>query len=168
MKKAGVNELADSLDFHTFLFRCGWMARNLHTAFDYIFNNEKKDSACGKVLAGWKLVGSNGERYGGNPCKTRMNHEPAMFDLFVINLFFGHKDLKSDVQKVLCTSVLLFHDELNTIIMKEPKGKYSNWEMHPFNERMLKALHESGKFVQTLILSLSTVLINCILFQGQQ
>ena len=108
MKKAGVNELVDSLDFHTFLFRCGWMVRNLHTAFDYIFNNEKKDSVCGKVLAGWKLVGSNGERHGGNPCKSRMNHEPAMFDLFVTNLFFGHKDLKSDVQKILCTSVLQF------------------------------------------------------------
>ena len=42
-KKASVNDLADHLQFHTFLFRCGWMARNLHTAFDYIFNTTLDD-----------------------------------------------------------------------------------------------------------------------------
>ena len=71
MKKAGINELADNLDFHAFLFRCGWMVSNMHTTFDYIFNNEKKDSACGKVVAGWKLVGSNYERHGGQHSKKK-------------------------------------------------------------------------------------------------
>ena len=70
-KKAGANELADHLEFHTFVFRCGWMARNLHTAFDYIYNTQKKDSACARVLAGWKIVASNGERLRGYPSITK-------------------------------------------------------------------------------------------------
>ena len=146
-KKSGVNDLADHLQFHTFLFRCGWMARNLHTAFDYIFNNERKDVACGKVLAGWTLVGSNGERHGGCPPKTNMNHKPDVFDLFVKNLFFPHKKhLRNDnVDKILCTFVLLNHDEFNRILQEEPKGKFHDWKSHPFNLKLLSALADSGK-----------------------
>ena len=49
-KKTGVNTLVDDIQFHTFLLRCGWMAQNVNTIFAYVFNNEKKDSACVKVL----------------------------------------------------------------------------------------------------------------------
>ena len=138
------------------------MVRNLHTNFDYMFNNEKKDSACGKVLAGWKLVGSNGERHGGQHSKTTMNHEPLLFNLFVKNLFFSHQDnLNDEVKKLLCVSVLLYHDEFNGIIMKEPNGKYLDWKTHPFNQRMLKALLDSGKFVLNYFFNCLVGSMNC-------
>ena len=145
MKKAGVNELADHLDFHTFLFCCGWMARNLHTAFDYIFNNEKKDSACGKVLAGWLMVDSNGKRRGGYPSKTQMDHESDKFDSFVCFLLFKDSTLNTEVAGILATTVLLFHDEFNSIIGNEPNGKWKQWQNHPFNQKILKAMSEAGE-----------------------
>ena len=51
-KKRAVNKLAEALEIQVFSFRCGWMVRNMHSAFDYIFNTIKKDAKCGKVLAG--------------------------------------------------------------------------------------------------------------------
>ena len=145
MKKAGVNELADHLDFHTFLFRRGWMARNIHTAFDYIFNNEKKDSACGKVLAGWLMVDSNGNiRGGGYPAKTKMDHEPNKFYSFVDFLFYKDKHLATEVKRVISTGILLFHDEFNSTVQNEPNNKWTQWQQHPFNQRVLKAMSEAG------------------------
>lgn len=35
------------------VFRAGWLAKNLHSAFDYIFNSMLKDEKCGKGLADW-------------------------------------------------------------------------------------------------------------------
>ena len=54
-RKLGVNKLSDksSLPFHMIVFRAGWLAKNLHSAFDYIFNSMLKDEKCGKGLADW-------------------------------------------------------------------------------------------------------------------
>ena len=46
-KKRAVNKLAESLEIQIFSFRCGWMVRNWHSAFDYLFGTNKKD---GKFL----------------------------------------------------------------------------------------------------------------------
>ena len=42
-KKRAVNKLAEVLEIQIFSFRCGWMVRNMHSAFDYIFSTIKKD-----------------------------------------------------------------------------------------------------------------------------
>ena len=42
-KKGAVNELAEQLDIQYFAFRCGWLVKSFHSAFDYILNTEKKD-----------------------------------------------------------------------------------------------------------------------------
>ena len=57
-RKKGVNALSDifNLPFQTLIFRCGWAAKNIHSAFDYIFNSMEKDDACAHALADWKEV----------------------------------------------------------------------------------------------------------------
>ena len=53
-RKLGINILSDdsSLPFQTIVFRAGWAVKNLHSAFDYIFNSHQKDDSCAHVLAG--------------------------------------------------------------------------------------------------------------------
>ena len=41
-KKRAVNMLVESLELQIFSFRCGWLVRSCHSAFDYIFNSAKK------------------------------------------------------------------------------------------------------------------------------
>ena len=65
-KKSGVNMLADHLNIQVFVFRAGWMVKNVHSAFDYIFNSTKKDTTCAKVLAHW-LVKVDDQYVGGIP-----------------------------------------------------------------------------------------------------
>ena len=59
-RKKSANVLSDlfNLPFHVLIFRCGWAAKNIHSAFDYIFNLVSKDEACGHALAGWKEMGN--------------------------------------------------------------------------------------------------------------
>ena len=59
-RKKSTNHLSDlfNLPFHVLIFRCGWAAKNIHSAFDYVFNSSAKDEACGHALAGWKDVSS--------------------------------------------------------------------------------------------------------------
>ena len=104
----------------------------------------KKDSACGKVLAGWLMVDSNGNRRGGYPTKTKMDHEPNKFYSSVDFLFYKDKYLATEVKCVISTGILLFHDEFNSIVRNEPRNKWTRWEDHPFNQRVLKAMSEAG------------------------
>ena len=83
--------LADDsgLPFHTIVFRAGWLAKNLHTAFDYIFNSVKKDDSCGHVQGGWteKL---DGEYLGGiSPDFGSIKTEVEKAKNFVKLLFFS-------------------------------------------------------------------------------
>ena len=42
-RKKAANTMSDFLDFHIWSFRMGWMVRNMHSAFDYLFNSASKD-----------------------------------------------------------------------------------------------------------------------------
>ena len=42
-KKGAVNELSEKLEVQYFAFRCGWLVKSFHSAFDYIVNTQKKD-----------------------------------------------------------------------------------------------------------------------------
>ena len=54
-RKKAANDMSDNADlpFHHLVFCYGWIVNNLHTAFDYIFNSDRKDRVAAKVLAGW-------------------------------------------------------------------------------------------------------------------
>ena len=43
-RKLGINVLSNvsALPFQVIVFRAGWMVKNLHSAFDYIFNSKKR------------------------------------------------------------------------------------------------------------------------------
>ena len=76
-----------------------------------------------------------------------MNHKPDVYNLFVKNLFFSHKKhlVNANVGKILCTCILLHHDEFNKILEEEPKGKFRDLMSHPFNQKLMSALADSGK-----------------------
>ena len=143
-KKAAVNTLAENLNFQTFVFRCGWMVRNFHSAFDYIFNSTRKDLQCGKTLAGWHRLGVYGDKVlGGFPPHFKDGGDN--FELFCQNLLGVHEHLSNDVRNMLVSSILRWHDVFNKLISREINGKLEDVNTHPFNDKILKALDDSGE-----------------------
>ena len=88
-RKLGINVLSNvsSLPFQTIVFRAGWMVKNLHSAFDYIFNSLKKDDDCAHVLAGWMNQSDNKFQGGYSPRFEAIKTEPQQALLFLRALF---------------------------------------------------------------------------------
>ena len=143
-KKKGVNVLADDsgLPFHTIVFRAGWLAKNLHTAFDYIFNSVKKDDSCGHVQGGWteKL---DGEYLGGiSPDFGSIKTEVDKAKNFVKLLFFSQAEFVDlSVLCLLFASILRFWPDLLMLLSKEPANKFKN-EHHPVVMKMKLTMQE--------------------------
>ena len=152
-RKLGVNVMADdgNLQFHSLVFRSGWQVKNMHSAFDYIFNTHRKDNFCAKVLAEWTTK-INGEYSGGIPPTTddiKTNTELVLD--FIGHLFIKQPQVVLEVRKLLVGSILRWHDEFNELLDLEPSNKYERKNNHPFVERLEKALTDSG--VTTTILT---------------
>ena len=64
LKRYAVALLQENLSPHTFVRRCGFIAKNIHTMFDYFFNSDKQDVTCALTLAGW-VHSVNGKVQGG-------------------------------------------------------------------------------------------------------
>ena len=43
------------------VFRAGWVMRNAHTVFDYLFGNSLSDQRCARVLSGWSVPDHSGQ-----------------------------------------------------------------------------------------------------------
>ena len=143
-KKKGVNVLADdsALPFHTIVFHAGWLAKNLHTAFDYIFNSVKKDDSCGHVQGGWTEK-IDGEYIGGiSPDFGSIKTEIEKAKNFVKLLFFSQANfVDSSVLYLLFASILRFWPEFLMLLSKEPTNKFEN-ENHPVVMKMKLTMQE--------------------------
>jgi hypothetical protein len=53
LKRNAVQMLQEFLPAHSFIARCGFLAKNIHTMFDYFFNSQNQDHKSAQVLAGW-------------------------------------------------------------------------------------------------------------------
>ena len=137
------------MQLHQLCFRCGWATKNLHSAFDYIFNSFEKDNHCGKVLSGWtKKV--NGKVAGGYP--------PTADDIITnrdtlhkfIKCLYGHQKFiqRNELKDLLVGIILRFEDDLKYDLLHHPENKYEhNLNLHPFIAELEKAKNGSGKFV---------------------
>ena len=129
-KKRTVNKLSEALEIQVFSFRCGWMVRNMHSAFDYIFNTIKKDAKCGKVLAGW-LANSAGEYLGGYPPTVDMiHHKKTDFIKFAEKLFIGDEHTNNHVKVFLVCSLVFYYEDMVQVIKQCPNKKYDNIKKH--------------------------------------
>ena len=121
-KKSAVNTMADDLEIQIFSFRAGWQARNFHSAFDYIFNNKKKDAVCGKVLAGWPK-----QPYGSNntvayaPNAESIVTRKEKFQIFARELFNGVRGLNLEIKLFLTATIFRWYDEFNRDVEDDPK-----------------------------------------------
>ena len=86
-KRFSVNELQEQLPPHSFVARCGWIARNMHTMFEYFFNSRTQDLQSALVLGGW--VNRIGNDIQGGVPHTREHLSTAQEKLtpFIMALF---------------------------------------------------------------------------------
>ena len=129
-KKTSVNQLADSLEIQTFVFRAGWMVRNVHSAFDYIFNNKKKDRLSGKVLAGWTHLKDNDLVTAYPPSLESVKTEKTLLDKFCKHLFIEDNYISNKVKTLLTASILHGYKEFVCIVMADPKRRWITQD-HP-------------------------------------
>ena len=105
-KKTAVNQLGDSLEIQTFVFRAGWLVRNVHSAFDYIFNNKKKDRISGKVLAGWTHLKESDMITAYPPCLEAVKTEKELLNKFSVRLFDDDTQISNQVKRLLKAAIL--------------------------------------------------------------
>ena len=87
LKRCAVSILQENLPAHSFVDRCGWVAKNIHTMFEYFFNSEEQDANSSKVLCGW-CIKHQGKVLGGiPPRKDHITDSPRKVDDFVKSLF---------------------------------------------------------------------------------
>ena len=143
-KKSSVNKLADNLNIQIFVFRAGWMVKNMHTAFDYIVNTKKKDELCGKVIANWLM--KMGDDYVGGvpPSGESIIHKKESYQPFVDELFASQSKLDGDFKKMLTASILRWYEDLVSLVKEEPLGRFKEHYKHPFVARILKAAGDVG------------------------
>ena len=53
LKRHAVEKLQEHLSPHTFVDRCGFIVKNLHTMFDYFQNSAHQDEKSALILANW-------------------------------------------------------------------------------------------------------------------
>ena len=126
-RKLAVNVLSNisSLPFHVIVFRAGWIVKNLHSAFDYIFNSDHKDDSCAHVLAGWLEAMDSVFQGGFTPCFDSIKTEPEKAKMFLNFLFLKQKDyVNEEVLKLLLASILRFYQECEELLSVEPNNKF--------------------------------------------
>ena len=128
-RKLGVNVLSNisSLPFHVIVFRAGWVVKNLHSAFDYIFNSQHKDDSCAHALAGWLQNSDNVFLGGFTPSfeAIKTEHNKAM--MFVQVLFFNQRECVDEkLINLLFASILRFYQDFESLLYLEPNERYAS------------------------------------------
>ena len=126
-RKLYVNALShiSSLPFHVIVFRAGWIVKNLHSAFDYIFNSAHKDDSCNHALAGWLETMDSVFQGGYTPTFESIKTEPEKAQMFLNFLFFKQKDfVDEEVLKLLLASILRFYADFEELLSAEPNKKF--------------------------------------------
>jgi hypothetical protein len=107
-KRLAVQELQEYLPPHAFVGRCGWVVKNIHTLYDYMFNSKRQDANAGKTLQGW-IFSVGGEVLGGLPPDiNNIRTSPAKVSLFVNALFRESVYLVFQVIYLYCFESIIF------------------------------------------------------------
>ena len=148
---AGVNALSEdgNLQFHQLVFRCGWATKNIHTAFDYIFNSENKDSVCGKILSKWNQPNHQGEILGGCPPDVAdIKSEVETMKTFLDEIFIHQVHMKdNNVKNLLVGSILLWENDFKEILEKRNNPLKANLTSHLYMATIEKTKRDIGEFL---------------------
>lgn len=117
--------------------------KNIHSAFDYIFNTHKKEKFCTKVLSRWtkKINGEYSDRI--SPTTDHIKTNTELVPVFIGNIFINQPEVVLEVRKLLVGYILRWHGDFNELLDLDPLNKYKEKNNHPFVERLEKALNDS-------------------------
>ena len=124
-RKYTINLLAEmsGMEPHKIAFRVGMTTQNVHTFFDYVFNNSNFDKETGKKISGWSHA-FDGKLFGGYPASLDdIKTDRSMIKPFLRCIFGHHDNLDDDIKEMLFASVLRFYKELVTFVRNEPLGE---------------------------------------------
>ena len=124
------------------VFRAGWLAKKLHSAFDYIFNSMLKDEKCGKGLADWDEEDGLKHEGGYSPNFYAIATEVEKAEMFVDMLFFRQqKHVSKEVCRILFASLLRFYEDFENVLENEPTGKFEH-NVHPLTAEITKSMQD--------------------------
>lgn len=145
IKKNAVNFLSENSEFQVFVFSCGWMVKNIHSAFDYIFQSMKKDNICGKLKASWIRL-MDGTIVGGYPPnKDGISHKKYLFEKFANTLFDHENHYNNEIKEFLTCNVLRWLPELKQIMRECPSEDFDIDE-HIFLRNFRESMFEEVVF----------------------
>jgi hypothetical protein len=124
------------------VFRCGWMAKAMHTIFDYLDKSPNADRKCARASAGWPISEhANGNDQAGRPPRIaalgfvsddperdNFPHYGAAFNL-VGKLFHRYVDAELidwDMANYLFSVILLNFRSFISDLTKHPQKKYGD------------------------------------------
>ena len=123
------------------VFRLGWLLKNAHSAFDYVFNSKIKDVASGRVLGGW----NQDKKHGGiAPTYGDIKTEKKLAETFMTYLFGQNKELSKHVIHLVFGSFLRFYDQFLELLQYEPNNKFEGDDVnqHIFVRKVNDALRD--------------------------
>lgn len=87
LKRSSVSELQENLPAHSFVARCGFVVKNIHTIFEYFFNSKSQDMQSALVLGGWMFNVGGSIQGGIPPEKSSIVTAPDKLQPFISTLF---------------------------------------------------------------------------------
>ena len=109
---------------HKIAFSVGMATQNIHTFFDYVFNNKNFDIETGKKMSGW-IHEIDGKIFGGYPATFEsVKKEKVKLKLFVDALLVHQIHLDVHVKELLVAGVLRFYPRFIQSVRNEPTGKF--------------------------------------------
>lgn len=144
LKRHAVGKLQEHLPPHSFVNRCGFVMKNMHTIFDYFVNSENQDEKAGLTLANW-FHSYDGVIQGGVPpskngIKTAQSKLPIFINLLFRTNKFGHSRFeqfatpgtKSHVFELLALTIIRHEHSFREHLLSDPKDRWNGTEVHPF------------------------------------
>jgi len=87
LKRSSVSDLQENLPAHSFVARCGFVVKNIHTIFEYFFNSKSQDMQSALVLGGWMFSVGGSIQGGIPPEKSSIVTAPDKLQPFISTLF---------------------------------------------------------------------------------
>ena len=145
MKRHAVGQLQEHLQPHSFVDRCGFVVRNVHTMFDYFHNTAKQDEESAQTLANWLHKINNTIQGGIPPSPGAIKTASEKFPDFVTNLFrcnfiehnhnhnASHPGTISRVFDLLALTVIRHDHTFCEFVLSDPKARWDDKSSrHPF------------------------------------
>ena len=112
------------------IFRCGWLVRNQHSVFDYIYCKDRLIDQGGKVLVDW-TVKVGGAYYGGftQTIDAVMVGKDLLVE-FGLMLLVHHTSVSNEKKLILVTVLLHLYDDFCKTLEAHPEKVFEDLNVH--------------------------------------